>query len=114
MLVKGHRKLKDLGKPDVFQCKSVHGKEKLWPTQKPLSLVEELVLNSTEPGEIIYDPFCGAGTVPLAAHKHGRRWLAYDIEERAIEITNSRMWDNISGLFGNKTDKVNQVQGLLK
>jgi DNA modification methylase len=43
------------------------------PTQKPLELFERPILNHTEPGAIVYDPFCGSGTSLIAAAKTGRR-----------------------------------------
>ncbi|MFO0781378.1 MAG: site-specific DNA-methyltransferase [Candidatus Saccharimonadales bacterium] len=51
----------------------VHGKH---PTQKPLGLLERVVLSSTNPGDIVLDPFMCSSTTGLAAHKHGRDSLA--------------------------------------
>jgi hypothetical protein len=41
--------------------------------------------------EIVFDPFCGSGTTIIAAHRHGRRWLACDISQAAINITTKRL-----------------------
>src|SRR3990172_526797 len=43
------------------------------PSQKPLALVERAVLLASKPGEFLLDPFAGAGTLAVAAQRHGRR-----------------------------------------
>ena len=62
------------------------------PSQKPLALLERAVLLASKPGDWLLDPFGGAGTLALAAAKHGRRWTLIesvaeyaDIAERRIE-----------------------------
>jgi site-specific DNA-methyltransferase (adenine-specific) len=45
------------------------------PSQKPLALLERAVLLASQPGELLLDPFGGAGTLAVAAAKHGRDWL---------------------------------------
>jgi len=46
------------------------------PQEKPRSLVRRLILNHTNPGDLIFDPFTGSGQIPLAARALGRRFLA--------------------------------------
>lgn len=88
MLDKGkNRKLNDLGMADILTFKRIEGKDKLVPTQKPLGLFQELIKQSTQPGEVVFDPFCGAGTTAVAAKSTGRGYIVSDISERAIEIT---------------------------
>jgi len=59
--------------------------------QKPLKLMEHLVLAYTNPGELIVDPFAGAGTTAMAAERHGRRWIAIEIEKGFVEIARARL-----------------------
>ena len=55
-------------------------KEKLgYPTQKPLSLLERIISASSNPGDVVLDPFCGCGTTVHAAQKLGRQWIGIDI-----------------------------------
>ena len=63
-------------------CRNLHqSPESLGhPTQKPLGIVEPLVLYSSKPGQVVLDPFAGAFTTAIAAEKHGRRWLACDAD----------------------------------
>jgi len=48
------------------------------PTQKPLSLMERIVLSSTEEGDVVLDPFCGSGTTGVASIESGRRFIGID------------------------------------
>lgn len=59
--------------------------------QKPLPLAEHLIVSSTEEGDFIIDPFAGAGTFPLAAEKHGRRWVGVEIIPEFFEISKCRL-----------------------
>ncbi len=61
------------------------------PTQKPLELVRRLVLAATRPGELVVDPFAGAGTAPLVAERTGRRWLACEVDERYCALAAERI-----------------------
>ena len=51
-----------------------------YPTQKPLSLYQDLIAQSSRPGELVLDPFCGSGTTGLAARTLNRRALLCDID----------------------------------
>ena len=48
------------------------------PDQKPLALYERLILASSNPGDLVLDPFAGCATTIIAARKHGRRWVGID------------------------------------
>jgi site-specific DNA-methyltransferase (adenine-specific) len=67
-------------------------KERLgYSTQKPLTLLERIILASSNPGDIILDPFCGCGTAVEAAQKLERRWIGIDITYLAIHVIESRL-----------------------
>ena len=69
-------------------------KERLsYPTQKPLKLLERIILASSNEGDIVLDPFCGCGTTIAAAHKLRRRWLGIDITHLAISLQKYRLAD---------------------
>lgn len=88
MLEKGKRRLNDLGKQDVLRHKRVTGS---YPTEKPLALIEELLLNSTKEGDWVLDPFCGSGVTAVACQKHNRNCVTIDISERAIKHAKERL-----------------------
>jgi site-specific DNA-methyltransferase (adenine-specific) len=50
------------------------------PTQKPEKLIAKLILASSKPGDIVFDPFAGSGTTCVAAKKLGRRYLGIEID----------------------------------
>ena len=50
------------------------------PTQKPEKLLAKIILASSEPGDLVFDPFLGSGTTSVAAKKLGRRYLGVELE----------------------------------
>jgi site-specific DNA-methyltransferase (adenine-specific) len=62
-----------------------------YPTQKPLALLERIVTTSSNPGDIVLDPFCGCGTAVAAAQKLGRRWIGIDITHLSIALQKYRL-----------------------
>ena len=62
-----------------------------YPTQKPIALLERIVAASSNPGDVILDPFCGCGTAIAAAEKLGRQWVGIDVTHLAITLIVSRM-----------------------
>lgn len=62
-----------------------------YPTQKPLALLERIIAASSNPGDIVLDPFCGCGTAVDAAQKLERRWIGIDITYLAIDLIEKRM-----------------------
>jgi hypothetical protein len=85
---KGKRRLADLSVPDVLQHARIHGG---YPTEKPAAVSEILVRQSTDPGQLVIDPFMGSGSVGVAALKHGRRFLGTDISRAAVQLTEERL-----------------------
>lgn len=62
-----------------------------YPTQKPLELLERILLASGSPGDVVLDPFCGCGTTVAAAQKLGHRWVGIDITYLAIALQRYRL-----------------------
>ncbi len=62
-----------------------------YPTQKPRALLERIIAASSNPGDVVLDPFCGCGTAVDAAQKLGRRWIGIDITHLAIGLIEKRM-----------------------
>jgi DNA modification methylase len=67
-------------------------------TQKPLALLERIVGVSSNPGDVVLDPFCGCGTAVHAAQKLERQWIGIDITHLAIGLIRRRMQDAFPGL----------------
>jgi len=64
-----------------------------YPTQKPVALLERIVSASSNPGDVVLDPFCGCGTTIAAAQKLGRHWIGIDITNLAIALQKYRLQD---------------------
>ncbi len=69
-----------------------------YPTQKPLALLERIISASSNPGDVVLDPFCGCGTAVHAAEKLGRRWLGIDITHLSIALIEKRLRDAFPGI----------------
>ena len=65
-----------------------------YPTQKPLALYERIISASSNPGDIVLDPFCGCATTPIAAERLGRQWVGMDLWDGAYAIVKQRMEEN--------------------
>ncbi|HLT46995.1 MAG TPA: DNA methyltransferase [Rubricoccaceae bacterium] len=64
-----------------------------YPTQKPEALLERIIAASSNPGDVVLDPFCGCGTAIAAAQKLGRRWVGIDITHLAVTLIKHRLRD---------------------
>jgi site-specific DNA-methyltransferase (adenine-specific) len=89
---KGKRKLNDLSIPDIVEHPRVH---RGYPAEKPAEVSKVLVRQSTEPGEVVVDPFFGSGSVGAAALTLGRCFLGCDISEEAIRVATERLQDTL-------------------
>ena len=61
-----------------------------YPTQKPLALLDRIVRASSNPNDIVLDPFCGCGTAIEAAKNLNRQWVGVDISAFAIDLIRER------------------------
>jgi len=64
-----------------------------YPTQKPVALLERILLSGSNPGDTVLDPFAGCGTAIDAAQKLGRRWIGIDVTNLAITLIKTRLLD---------------------
>ncbi len=64
-----------------------------YPTQKPLALLERIIAASSNPGDVVLDPFCGCGTAVDAAQKLGRQWIGIDVTHLSIGLIERRLQD---------------------
>lgn len=63
------------------------------PTQKPLDLLERIILASTNEGDLILDPFLGSGTTGVAAIKLGRKFVGIEKESDFVALAEKRIHD---------------------
>ncbi len=76
-------------------------KERLgYPTQKPVALLERILRASSNPGDVVLDPFCGCGTTVDAAQLLERQWVGIDITFIAVDLIEKRLLDRYPGITG--------------
>jgi len=72
---------------DISSYSFKHG----YPTEKSEALLERILEMSSEPMEIVLDPFCGCGTAIVVAHRLGRRWIGIDVSPTACKLMEKRL-----------------------
>ena len=67
-----------------------------YETQKPVALLKRIISASSNPGDVVFDPFCGCATTIEAAHRLGRKWIGIDIAIHAIKrVAKVRLEDRL-------------------
>jgi site-specific DNA-methyltransferase (adenine-specific) len=85
-----------------------------YPTQKPILLLERIILLASQPGDLVLDPFCGSGTTLVAAHLLGRRSLGIDSSKQAIALARRRLAEPVrsgSALVDKGREAYRQLSG---
>ena len=70
-----------------------------YPTQKPLALLHRIIEASSNPGDVVLDPFCGCATACVAADNLQREWVGIDISPMAVELVHRRLRDTLGELY---------------
>jgi modification methylase len=93
--------------------------EKAHATQKPEALLYRVLLSSSNPGDIVLDPFFGTGTTGAVAKKLHRRWIGIERDQRYVEVAQARI-DSVQPapldetfLFKSKRDRARVPFGAL-
>jgi DNA modification methylase len=93
------KKISNIWGDCTSQCQ-ISGKQLVgYPTQKPLKLLERIVMLSSHVGDFVLDAFCGSGTTCVAAATLGRKFLGIDCSEDAIRLASVRLGNTPDG-FG--------------
>ena len=85
---KGKRRLNDLGVADIIVEPRIH---RGYPAEKPVKVSEVLINQSSQPGDVVADPFMGSGSVGVAAVKLQRRFLGTDLNPGAVRLSADRL-----------------------
>ena len=94
-LKNGGKQMKDFWEfePEVIELASASKSEKKCgrhPTQKPLKLLQRLILAASREGDLILDPFNGSGTTGIAAHNLKRKYIGIELDKSYLDITKKR------------------------
>lgn len=82
---------------EVPNVKSNHVEKTLHPCQFPVGLIERLVLSLTNEGDLVFDPFAGAGSAGVAAIVHGRYFWGCECVDDYIDIAKERLKQSVDG-----------------
>ena len=89
-------KIKGISKLFTHNCgKSKYGH----PTEKPLEIIEKLILTASNEGDLIFDPFMGSGTTAVACKELNRNFIGCEIEAKYCEIAEKRLRKAVRGLL---------------
>lgn len=89
-------KIKGISRLFTHNCgKSKYGH----PTEKPLEIIEKLILVASNEGDLIFDPFMGSGTTAAACKELNRNFIGCEIEAKYCEIAEKRLRKTIRGLL---------------
>ena len=68
-----------------------------YPTQKPLALLDRILKASSDPGDMVLDPFCGCATALVVADRLSRQWAGIDLSPLAVKLVDDRIAGNCHG-----------------
>ena len=90
---------KGVRQDDVWAIGRVPPIQQLYPTQKPIALLERIVKASSNENDVVFDPFCGCGTAIHAAQNLNRRWIGIDICVNACKVIEQRLKGHFDSLW---------------
>jgi DNA modification methylase len=85
------------------------------PTVKPVAMVADAIKDCSKRGSLVLDPFCGSGTILIAAEKTGRRARAIELDPKYVDVA-IRRWEQYTGksavlaLWGETFDEVSEAR----
>ena len=86
-------KTKGVRQDDVWEIGRVPPIKQIYPTEKPIALLERIIKASSNEGDTVFDPFCGCGTTIEAAMRLNRNWIGIDVCVNACKIIEKRLYD---------------------
>ncbi len=75
----------------TYKSKELVSREALNTIQKPLALIERIILASSNENDLVLDPFCGVGTCPIACIKNNRDYIAFEVNNEYVIESNKRI-----------------------
>jgi len=88
---KGRSLFRDKRIPDVFEYPKISSSKLLHPTEKNIDMLEKFVLNNTDEGQIIFDPFMGSGTTGVACKNLNRDFIGIELDENYFNVAKDRI-----------------------
>ena len=89
----GERWINNMGYKNILSVPNIIG-DKCHPTEKPVGLMEILIGNSTNEGDIVLEPFAGSGSTCIAAKNLGRNFIGIELDKEYCKVANERLINN--------------------
>lgn len=86
------RNINDMGQSNLLSCPNLIGKANTHPTAKPPRLMQVLIENSTNKGDIVLDPFMGSGATAIACTYCDRRFIGFEIDPKYYELSQKLLY----------------------
>lgn len=111
MLRKGaHKRINNCGTSDVLTAPNKktrdHDGRVIHDTEKPVSLMETLILNSSDRGSTVLDPFMGVGTTAVACIRTGRNYIGFELNGKYHAFAQARIIEEVDSLLSEDTEEV--------
>ena len=89
---KGHKFIQD-GKlrSDVISIPATLSKDRVHPVEKPVALLKELILATTDEGDTVFDPFMGGGSTLIACKEMNRKSIGIEISKEYCDLVKKRL-----------------------
>ncbi len=100
----GSMRYRDMEDVWVIKREYWHGDKKT-PTKLPAELIEKILAYTTEPGDLVLDPFLGSGQVAVVSKMQGRRYLGFEIVREYYEFARERLDNDVYRIKAEPTDK---------
>jgi site-specific DNA-methyltransferase (adenine-specific) len=88
------KRINNAGSKQTFNFDNPRNKRH--PTEKPVELMRHYIENSSDPGQIVLDPFAGSGTTAISAENAGRRWTCIERDPTYYEAAIGRVFDHVA------------------
>ena len=99
-MYKGRNKqINNCGTSNLISVNNVKNKTHNHPTEKPVELMEILIKNSTNEGDLVLDPFVGVGATPVACQNLKRNFIGCEIDKKYYDTTMERLNSGLNNFF---------------
>jgi site-specific DNA-methyltransferase (adenine-specific) len=88
---KGRREINGKRLTDVWYFNRVAGKQQLHQNQKPLDLIKQCILKSSNEGDLVFDGFMGSGTTAIACKELNRNFIGFELDKEYFDIANKKL-----------------------
>ena len=86
------KSINDCGQAQIHYCSPVKKEDRIHDTEKPVELIQRFIENSTEPGQLVLDPFAGSGSTAVAAIRSDRMFCVVELDETYYLQACGRIW----------------------